>query len=219
MTTGNLLERRAFLGGAGALLLTTLAACRPKPSKTEPQPELPPYTGPLVEPVRIPRDFVWRQRVHAFHGERDGAFDSVVQKDGEELLVVGLTPFGTRGFSLRQEGKHFTFEKYVPFELPFSPEAVLIDIHRAFFYELLSAFPSSGKRRAAFEAEVIEDTFAGGCLVSRVFSRVSRTRGSLVVTYSKPGYRNFEPPRMTTLENRAYGYRLEVETSEISPLD
>lgn len=209
--------------GLGASWFSAGSGCAPRRNaeqapESQGDPNLPPYEGPLVDPSQIPGDFAWEQRVSAFHGERKGAFDAVLQKDGGELLVLGLTPFRTRGFSLRQKGREFTYEQFVPFDLPFSPEAVLIDIHRAFFFELAGPFPEKGTRQHTYRNESIVDTFSGGRLMTREFSRVSGSDGKLLVEYTDPGYAPLTPPRTTRLDNRAYGYRLEVETSSITDL-
>jgi hypothetical protein len=213
--------------GRRPLILLGLSVCLPgcrskTPAKTgdEASPsQLPPYRGPLVPPEEIAADFVWQQRVSAFHGDSKGAFDAVVQKSGLELLVLGLSPFKTRGFALTQRGTSYEYEQFVPFDLPFSPEAVLFDIHRAFFFGLSGPFPDSGTRTSRFEGEAITDTFEHKHLVRRLFSPVSGTREDLVVTYDPPGYAPLTPPAMTKLENRAYEYRLEVETSSIQALE
>lgn len=216
---GRLLGRRHLLLLGASLPMACRSHAPTKTPKESESNELGPYRGPLVPPEDIPTDFVWQQRVSAFFGETKGAFDAILQKTGEELLVLGLTPFKTRGFALEQRGQTYEYEQFVPFDLPFSPEAVLYDIHRAFFFELEGPFPSSGSRASSFEDETIVDTFADGKLIRRVFSSVSGTNEKLLVDYAAPGYAPLRPPSMTKLDNRAYGYRLEVETFSIQALD
>lgn len=100
------------------VLLLALAACAPR------EPALP-------RPSASPRDFMARQHVTAIVGEARAGFDAVVQKRGDELIVLGLTPFGSRAFLVKQTGDRVTFEKYVELEMPFPPEAMLRDVHQA----------------------------------------------------------------------------------------
>jgi hypothetical protein len=62
------------------------------------------------------------------------------------------------------------------------------------------------------------DEFRSGRLVRRTFSSISGTDGNLLVTYQLPGYAWLTPPATTSLDNRAYGYRLQIETSSVDPL-
>jgi hypothetical protein len=212
-------SRRDFAHAALALIGGGTWGCSPRPAPTPRA--LPPYTGPLVDPLHIPGSFLWEQRVTAYHDERSGGFDAVIQKQGDQLLVLGLTPMGTRGFSIRQQGQQFSYEQFVPFKLPFSPEAVLIDIHRAFFFALIERFPHQGTRVSSFKNERVRDVFLKNHLISRTFERVSGTSGQLTVSYSDKGYLGGSPPNLTSLHNEAYGYRLTVETrttQELPPL-
>jgi hypothetical protein len=161
---------------------------------------------------------MWQQRVSATHGTKHGSFDAVVQKKQRELLVLGLTPMNTRGFSLRQQGSDIEYTQFVPFELPFAPASVLYDIHRAFFYNLLEAFPNSGTRHSTFEGEQLTDEFSEGRLIARRFANVSGSTQDLTIAYSPVGYARGVPPEITTIDNRAYGYRLVVETTSVQVL-
>lgn len=192
-----------------------LGACsRPAPSEPSTPPHLPPYTGPLVPPEEIPGNFLWQQRVTAKHAEKSGAFDAVLQKIDSELLVLGLTPFGTRGFSLTQRGTSFEYEQFVPFDLPFSPGAVLIDIHRTFFFELTGGPPTQeGKRKSRYRDEIMTDTWQDARLRQRVFEKVAGSEGSLKISYCCDGYAPLSPPKSVTIQNELYGYELTVETS------
>jgi len=211
------LPRRSIL--ALGITATVSACSTSKPKAQTPKKERPPYRGPLVRPENIPGDFLWQQRVSAKHADKSGAFDAVLQKQGAELLVLGLTPFGTRGFSLKQKGTHFEYEQYVPFELPFSPEAVLIDIHRTFFYALdEEALPNSGKREGSWESEALVDEFRKSRLVSRRYENVSGLSQPIEIAYSGTGYAPFEPPKKVTIKNRAYAYTLTVETESTQAL-
>jgi hypothetical protein len=179
---------------------------------------MPDYEGPMVDPSEIPWDFLWRQRVSAKHGESKGAFDAVVQKKGDSLLVLGLTPFQTRGFSLTQKGTQIDYEQFVPFDLPFSPKSVLIDIHRSFFFGLLQDLPPDGVRRLDWKKEQVTDRIVSGSLISRTFLNVGGPGGRITLSYGKEGYRPGRPPPSVRLTNEPYGYELQVQTTETQRL-
>lgn len=210
------MNRRSMIIAAAA---TVLCTCRPLQSakKGEHTERARNYKGPLVDPALIPFDFLWEQRVTAHRGESKGSFDAVVQKRGPELLVLGLTPMNTRAFSLTQRGTEYRYEQFVPFRVPFPPQSVLFDIHRAFFYELLEDFPKSGTRERSFADERIVDEFRAHTLVRRTFENVSGTNDKLVIEYSPTGYAGAAPPEIVPpdivdIENFGFGYRLRVET-------
>ena len=215
MKPGELNRREFTLASTGALM-PLLASCA-QASSTSAAPTRPDYTGPLVDPREIPGSFLWQQRVSARHGKKRGGFDAVLQKTASTLLVLGLTPFNTRAFSIEQRGLKFEYKQFVPFELPFSPESVLIDIHRCFFFGLTEETPKEGTRVTRWKTEILRDTFADGQLQERVFANVSSTGEDIVVTYDKP-YLPFAPPPNVELHNRAYGYVLRVETSSAQTL-
>lgn len=209
-------SRRTFCASAVCAPLIGCAGTGREPQQASGAPEE--YRGPLVDPREIPGDFMWQQRVSATHGAKKGAFDAVVQKTGEELLVLGLTPMKTRGFSLTQRGTRIEYKQFVPFELPFTPSSVLYDIHRAFFYNLLGDFPTSGRRHSAFDGERLTDEFSEGRLMTRLFENVSGSTKDLTITYTPSGYVQGVPPAITTIDNRAYGYQLRVQTTSTQAL-
>jgi hypothetical protein len=218
MTTTHKKVSRRELGPLLLLPFVTLACAPRRESKSAPDPVQPEYDGPMVDPREIPWDFLWRQRVSAKHGGSSGAFDAVVQKKGDTLLILGLTPFQTRGFSLTQNGTLFEYEQFVPFELPFSPKSVLIDIHRSFFFGLLEDLPPDGTRHLEWKNEHVADRVVSGRLRSRTFLNVGGPGGRITLSYGKEGYRPGTPPPLVLLTNEPYGYELQVRTTETQRL-
>jgi hypothetical protein len=80
------------------LLILSCACTHRVPARaTNPAPTLVP-TGD------ISGNFLMRQHL-AFESDDDrGSFEALVQKHCDELIVVGMTPFGSRAFTLRQRG-------------------------------------------------------------------------------------------------------------------
>jgi len=79
--------------------------------------------------------FLARQRVIATAGTDRRAFEAVLQYDGHELLLLGLTPMGTKAFAVRQRGRVAEAESFVDRPLPAPPEAILLDVHWSYFLQ------------------------------------------------------------------------------------
>src|SRR5580692_2625254 len=86
------------------------------------QPPAPPYTGPLDFPSERAADFFDRQKIVASYEGHSFGFDAVLQKRGNELTLLGLTPFGSRAFVVTQKGTEVSFQNYVGTALPFPPK-------------------------------------------------------------------------------------------------
>lgn len=174
------------------------------------------YPGTLASPSELPSDFLWRQRLTATYGDREDSFDVVLQKRGDELVLIGLTPFGTKAFVLTQTGTTIAFQPLIDQAAPFPPRFVLLDIHRAYFPALPgpSATRPDGEHRAEVDGEEVVETWAGGRLQSRRFRRLDATPpGDLVVRYLAWSDDGLDPLTVV-LDNGWFGYRLGVETVE-----
>ena len=184
------------------LVLALSAGC----ASRKPQATAPDYPGELVDPATIPDDFLARQRVRATWIDGEVEFDAVLQKQGDALTMVGLTPFGTRAFTLAQKGREVSFTKEIDRDLPFPPRNILLDVQRALF--------PAGERAGEEVLERIE----GGRLMERSFRRRDgKPAGQIVITY-EGGMVGIEPPRVLVLENGWFGYRLRVETESFQRL-
>src|SRR5690606_41940002 len=60
--------------------------------------------GELVDPSTVATDFMMRQHLQGDYGDDEIAFDAVVQKQGDTLLVLVLTPYGSRALLIEQKG-------------------------------------------------------------------------------------------------------------------
>src|SRR5690606_32469212 len=105
--------------------------------------------------------FVLEQRVRSESLAGEYEFRAVLQKQGNDLVVVGLGPHGGRGFVLTQRGEEVEFESHLPRELPFPPRFMLLDIHRAFFKGLDGPLPD-GEHRETRDGEEIVERWEGG---------------------------------------------------------
>ena len=144
--------------------------------------------------------------------------EAVIQKYCDELTVIGLTPFGTRAFTIRQRGTQVIAESLAPGAWPFPPRNILIDIHRIYFVPLPATPPAPGIREIPRGDEIMEERWESQRLVERSFRRASGDPpGRIVVTYRSGTTRDAPAPEVR-LENEWYGYRLDVTTVSRSEL-
>lgn len=173
------------------------------------------YPGELLPPAALARDLLWQQRVTASWGDGEQrGFDAAVQKQGETLTVIGLSPLGQQGFVLVQRGKDVSFENHTDLRLPFPPRFVLLDVQRAFFPWLPAEGAVDGERTVVLGAEQIVEVRAGGRLVERRFTRLDgKPAGVIVVRYEwAPEDTGRVAPKRTVLDNGWFGYRMTVDT-------
>jgi hypothetical protein len=130
--------------------------------------------------------------VTARYGEGEThRFDAVLQKQGDTLLLLCLTPLQSVAFQLRQTGTEVWFENRTGHEMPFDPRYILQDIQRAFF-------PQTDR-----DGEAVEEEHDGGTLRRRTFRRTSGDPpGTIEVRYDGP---------VVTLMNGWFGYELRIE--------
>lgn len=173
-----------------------------------PQPD---YPGVLTRPSAHPGDFLRRQKLTARFGERVNSFEAVLQKRGDVLTLVGLTPFGTRAFLLEQDGLEIRFTSNVG-ELPFPPRFILLDIQRVYFDGIDSTPLPDGERVLDRDGERIREVWSEGRLQTRTFTRLaSDPPGILAIVYRggmAPGISAGE----INIDNGWVGYQLSIIT-------
>jgi len=197
------------------------------PPPAPPAPDALPGLAELLVPTQDMGDgFVLRQRLqfHATGPDRDarsGGFEAIVQLDCGELVVVGLSPFGTRAFSIRQRGSDARFEWAYGEPLPFSLERVLLDVHRSFLYPLADPPPDDGwhvRHYGPHGAVEARESWSGGRLRERHIEERSGSRtGPWVATYDG-GFGADAWPEATRISSEVFGYTLEITTVERKPL-
>jgi hypothetical protein len=182
---------------------------------------MPPGEGPgypttMVDPSSIAGDFLVEQEVRMVHPRGENTFRAVLQKRGNQLLLLGLAPHGGRAFLLQQTAEGTTFESYMPFELPFPPEYILHDVHRTWFLGIAGSAASD--RSAERDGERIEERISPeGAVLERRFTRLDgRPEGTIVVRYgaglATGAPITAAPPDEVTFDNGWYGYRATVRT-------
>jgi hypothetical protein len=178
--------------------------------------EVPAYPGHLRLPAEVPVDFMLRQHLVARYGDEESAFDLVLQKRGDELVLLGLAPYGGRAFALTQRGDTFEAEKFVPMRLPFPARHILNDIHRVLFRGSgLGAQRPDGDHMLEEHGERVEERWQDGQLVTRTYTRLDgEPAGRIRITYEGP-----TPPGGITaprvhVDNGWFGYHLHIQNLE-----
>jgi len=170
------------------------------------------YPTVLTPPSQHPGEFLRRQRLVARYMGQTMAFDAVLQKKGDVLTLIGLTPFGAKAFALVQTGVDVKFTPFLMRETPFPPENIMKDIYRTYFLGISEGVLPDGLQTAYRDGERIQEVWAGGRLQERRFMRlVSGRRGEIVVTYVG-GMADGKSPAQIEFHNGWFGYDLSIST-------
>ena len=122
------------------------------------------YPGALATTLGGP-DFLARQRLDGRIGERKIHGEAVVQKQGEALTLIGLTPFGTKAFVAQQRGGEVTSQVMAPEgKLPFPPRFMLLDVNRVLYLGLPGAPLADGTHSGAVGEERVTEVWQGAAL-------------------------------------------------------
>jgi hypothetical protein len=171
-----------------------------------------PSPGVLPPPDAIAGTFTVRQKIVARSTHGTGGFEAVLQKQPGRLTLLGLTPYGSRAFLLDQsvaDGVKFT--SYVPRELPFSPDFILMDIHRVLADWLGPRPAPDGERVGTVHDEHVTERWTAGHLTARTFAPVrDPAHPTTTISYGGPGPAGL--PARVTLANARFGYSLVIET-------
>ncbi len=207
-----------------ALLLSAAGCASPPP----PEPDI------LVSPERLQQapDFLARQRVSAAFEGGEASFEAALQKQGDTLTVIGLSPFGTRAFTLVQGPQGVTFESHLPAGKegergpPLRPRYLLQDIHHAFFLRLPPYEGRSARGVISYlgadgdvgKEVVSEERDEEGRVLARTFVPQQAPGGRVTVTYEPGIGPDGLPPAWARLENEVHRYRLVIETLSVQRL-
>jgi hypothetical protein len=164
----------------------------------------------------IEANFTARQRLRFRFADRAGSMDAVLQVHCGEVVIVALTPFGTRLFSVRQRGLDVEVEPAVDKSWPISPLRVLLDVQRSFLYPLASPPPPDGTHSSRVGSVKLREEWRDGQLVERSLTESRGGRSGPFVVRYEPGMRRGMLPQHTELSSELHGYALEIETQSYS---
>jgi len=184
------------------------AGCQHLPGRPRAIPDCP---GEWVATQAIRGDFLLRQSLIVTRGDRVFALHLVVQKSGDELLLIGLHPFGAKLFTLRQRGLETSVEAAPAPALDVPPLNVLRDLNRARFLRVASAGAdgSFAERRDGTE---IREWREGGRLQRRSFRRLAADPPGVVELRFDTPAADAEAGERVTIDNDWCGYRAELTT-------
>lgn len=170
------------------------------------------YPGALATALTGP-DFLARQKLDGSIRDRKIRGEAVVQKQGEGLTLIGLTPFGTKAFVAQQRGGQVESKVMAPEgKLPFPPRFMLLDINRVLYLGLPGAPLADGRHEGTVGEERVVEVWQDGALVERRFSRVDgKPAGEIVIAF-EGGMRDGKLPARVRLENGWFGYAIVIDT-------
>ncbi len=142
-----------------------------------------------------------------------------MQKQGDTLTIVGLSPVSGPGFVLVLHDGRVTLTNHAGMEVPFPPRFVVLDVQRVFF-PWLGGGALDGETTGEAHGERIVDVRAGGRLVERRFARLDgQPAGEITVRYEwGDAGTERRTPKQATLHNPWFGYRLVIDTHAETPL-
>jgi hypothetical protein len=183
------------------------AACAQWPGRGRSVPDCP---GELASTEAIAGDFLVRQRLLVSRGDQVVALQLVAQKRGDELLLLGLHPFGAKLFTLRQRGLETSVEAAPAPALEVPPLNVLRDFHRVRFLGVTDAGADGTFQEERGGTEILEVREAGRPR-RRTFRRLAGEPSGVVELH-------FEAPSAAegiarvVIENGWCGYRAVLTT-------
>lgn len=177
----------------------------------------------LVDMGQVSWNFVWRQSITAEYSRPNSSkretasFEAVLQKQGETLTMVGLTPFGSRAFVAHQTGRVVKLDEVqAGQQLPFPPEFIFLDVNHCFFVGLSTTAAADGWHNQQLGGETIADQWQSGRLLQRVFRSGSST-SPITIRYGG-GFIPGTAPTDVELVNGRFNYRLTIKTLQSETL-
>jgi len=168
----------------------------------------------------LAEDLLMRQHITlAWPGGRE-SFDSVLQKRGRTLLLVGLGPMNAVGFSLTLDDAGITFENRSGRDMSFRPEHILADVQRVFYPWIETDSKCIDCERHEVRAGLeIRERIGPRYLEERSFRDIARPERGVIVVRYEGWTRDSLVPDRAILQNGWVGYELVVETTSIERLD
>jgi len=163
--------RRALAAACACVGLACASLPLPTPPALSPLPHLADCPGPLRPTQELEGDWVIHERIRVIGPKVDDSFQLVLQKTGPKLVLVGLTPFGAKAFSVTQIGVETWPESYLGAALAVPPENVLRDVHRAHF--LVPADPELEARTVTRDADGDVHVAARECGYEAILAPIS----------------------------------------------
>jgi Protein of unknown function (DUF3261) len=180
---------------------------------------MPPAQPILRSPASIQTDFFLRQEILAKHRGRSVKYQAALEKRGDVLRLVGLTPYGSPAFMVEQSGDQVRFIAYVDLDIPFDPAHMLVDVQRVLFAGsgIGSRLVDGVHEFESGDGKVVE-TWAAGSITSRVFFDSESTAEIARVEFQGALEPTFITCPTVILRDQTHKYEIEIRTVEQYPL-
>jgi len=181
------------------------------------------HTAPVSRPIElVPRDqmqgeFLAQQKLRFRYAERSGTLDAVLQVHCGKVSIVGLSPLGTRLFSITQQGDVIAVESNASRPWPFPPEEILQAVHRTYLLPIARPARADGTHRVEVGTLQFVERWADGALRERGFPDARRADLAVTVRYTGDAPEGIA--RHVALHDAVLGYRLEIETLSTQRLE
>lgn len=170
--------------------------------------------GPLLPIDASSEDFFAEHRVQiTWQGERH-SMRAVLQKQEALLELIILGPMEQPMVRVYQDGQEVGVDAYVEDALPFTPEFMLADVQKAF---LIWEDAHGAQREGRYDTLHWTQTRDGEQVQMRTFWREELGEG-LPLTVHYEYDEDAQMPAAVRLENRWFGYTLDIQTLRWSPL-
>jgi hypothetical protein len=165
-------------------------------------------------------DLVLQQRVTIRWQDREEHFDAVFQKRGDELLLLGLGPMNSVGFTLTLDGEGVRFENRSGRELPFEPERILADVQRVFYPWMADEKSCTNCEQYIVRGDLeVSEKIGPERILERRFVDLSGRRDKEILVRFEDWLEGETIPSRAILRNGWYGYELTVETLSVEHLE
>ena len=167
----------------------------------------------------LPQGLLLRSRVRLVGRDQELHLEVVAQATSEELVVVGLTPFGMRLFAVRQRGQELSTETLSDGES--GRAALWVDdaLHRIYWIDRPEAPAQGDPRSWEREGERVSDWLEAGHLRRREFARAGADPASARVSIDYPGTSGGVAAPGISIDNPWCGYEAVWITLEAAPVD
>ena len=165
--------------------------------------------GAVVSTHELTGEFLLRQHVRIESGGARFTMQLVVQKRGDELVLVGLNAIGAVLFTLRQQGIQTELDSLPPPMLEIPPANLLRDFHRIHAFQVPDSAADGATTAQVGDLE-IREFWKGGVLRFREIRPLGAPASDAVQL-------RFEPQRVS-IANGACDYRAEIFTLSEEPL-
>lgn len=170
-------------------------------------------------PSSMREDFMAQQEI-TFSPENGEAnsFNAILQKRGNTLTLLALTPFGTRAFSIEQSGDDVRSESYVVQPLPVDARVVIADVDRSLFPYFPSPPANDTSRETRFGDVQVSERWTEGRLRERRFDETDTQSPDAIRIEYEYGDAARRLPTQVRLTNPRMHYSLTVVTLEETAL-